>query len=334
MTKLIIFLLFGAALTTQASARLNVVTTTEDLASITRQVGGSLVSVSSLVTGNRDPHFLEARPGFMSRVRNANLFVAVGLNLEIGYEQAILQGSGNSKVQIGGRGHLYASEGIATLEKPTSVSRAQGDIHPYGNPHVWLDPYNARIMATNIANALVRVDSQNANTYLKNLSTFISKLDVAMFGEALVQKYGAQKLWDMSDSGDLVSRIRSAGDYDRLGGWARKMAPHQGKAIVSYHRTWSYFAKRFGLRVVAELEPKPGIPPTPGHLASVIRIIKEQNVRVILHETYYSTGAANSVAAQTSAKVVVAPPSVGADRAAQDYVLLIDTIVNRLSEAL
>lgn len=334
MKKIIASLLFASALAVQAGAKLNVVTTTEDLADLVRQVGGSQVTVSSLVTGNRDPHFLEARPGFMSRVRNANLFVAVGLSLEVGYEQAILQGSGNSKVQIGARGHLYASAGIATLEKPASASRAQGDIHPDGNPHVWLDPYNARIMATNIANAMVKLDPANANTYLQNLSAFLSKIDAAMFGEALVQKYGAQKLWDLSNSGELFERLRAAGDFDRLGGWAKKMAPHQGKAIVAYHRTWSYFAKRFGLRVVAELEPKPGIPPTPGHLASVTRIMREQNVRVILHETYYSTGAAKSIASQTSATVVVAPPSVGADPAARDYISLIDTIVNRLAGAL
>lgn len=317
-----------------ASARLTVVTTTEDLADLARQVGGSNVSVSSLVTGVRDPHSLDARPGFMSRVRNANLFIAVGLELEVGYERAILQGSGNGRVQIGGAGHLYASEGVPVLEKPASVSRAQGDIHPQGNPHVWLDPYNARIMATNIANAMVRLDSQNANAYLQNLSRFLARLDAAMFGEALVQKYGAQKLWEMSDAGDLVSRLRAAGDSNRLGGWAAKMAPHAGKPLISYHRTWSYFARRFQLRVVAELEPKPGIPPTPGHLANVVHTVKSQNVKVILQEPYFSSNAARSVASQTGARVVVAPPSVGADRAATNYIALIDTIVNRLAEAL
>lgn len=317
-----------------ASAKLNVVTTTEDLADMARQVGGSLVTVSSLVTGVRDPHSLDARPGFMSRVRNADLFIAVGLDLEVGYERAILQGSGNRRVQIGANGHLYASEGVAVLEKPTSVSRAQGDIHPYGNPHVWLDPFNARIMATDIANAMVRLDRQNANTYLQNLSRFLSRIDVAMFGEALVQKYGAQKLWEMSNAGDLGDRLRAAGDLQRLGGWAAKMAPHAGKPIVSYHRTWSYLARRFRLNVAAELEPKPGIPPTPGHLANVVKTMKSRNVKVILQEPYFSSSAAKSVASQTGARVVVAPPSVGADRAATSYIALIDTIVNRLAEAL
>lgn len=316
------------------SARLTVVTTTEDLADMARQVGGSLAIVSSLVTGARDPHSLDARPGFMSRVRNADLFIAVGLDLEVGYERAILQGSGNRRVQIGASGHLYASEGVTVLEKPTSVSRAQGDIHPYGNPHVWLDPFNARIMATNIANAMVRLDPQNANVYLQNLSRFLARIDIAMFGEALVQKYGAQKLWEMSNAGDLVSRLRAAGDFERLGGWARKMAPHAGKPIASYHRSWSYFVHRFQLRVVAELEPKPGIPPTPGHLSNVIKALKSNGVRVILQEPYFSTNAAKSVASQTGARVVVVPPSVGADRNATNYIALIDTIVNRLAEAL
>lgn len=330
---LLLLLIFNLAFQS-ASAKLNVVTTTEDLADMARQVGGSLVTVSSLVTGVRDPHSLDARPGFMSRVRNADLFIAVGLDLEVGYERAILQGSGNRNVQIGARGHLYASDGVAVLEKPTSVSRAQGDIHPYGNPHVWLDPFNARIMATNIANAMVRLDPQNANAYLQNLSRFLSRIDVAMFGEALVQKYGAQKLWEMSNAGDLDDRLRGAGDLQRLGGWAGKMLPHAGEPIVSYHRSWSYFARRFGLRVIDEIEPKPGIPPTPGHLANIVSTMKSQRVRVILQEPYFSSSAAKSVASQTGARVVVAPPSVGADRAATNYIALIDTIVNRLVEAL
>lgn len=334
MKRTIASLLLLSALAFQpASARLNVVTTTEDLADMARQVGGGHVSASSLVTGVRDPHSLDARPGFMSRVRNADLFIAVGLDLEIGYERAILQGSGNRRVQIGASGHLYASEGVAVLEKPASVSRAQGDIHPHGNPHVWLDPFNVRVMATNIANAMVRLDPQNANSYLQNLSRFLARIDASMFGEALVQKYGAQKLWDMSTEGDLVSRLRAAGDSSRLGGWAAKMAPHAGKPIVSYHRTWSYFAHRFRLRVVAELEPKPGIPPTPGHLANVVKTMKSQNVQVILQEPYFSSNAAKSVASQAGASVVVAPPSVGADRAATSYIAMIDTIVNRLAGA-
>lgn len=335
MKRIIALLLLVSALGFQpASAKLNVVTTTEDLADMARQVGGSLVSASSLVTGARDPHSLDARPGFMSRVRNADLFIAVGLDLEVGYERAILQGSGNRRVQIGAIGHLYASEGVAVLEKPTSVSRAHGDIHPYGNPHVWLDPFNARIMATNIANTMVRLDPRNANAYLQNLRRFLSRIDAAMFGEALVQKYGAQKLWEMSTAGDLVSRLRAAGDLQRLGGWVGKMLPHTGKPIVSYHRTWSYFARRFGLRVVGELEPKPGIPPTPGHLVKIVSTMKSQGVRVILQEPYFSSSAAKSVASQTGARVVVAPPSVGADGAATNYIALIDTIVNRLAEAL
>lgn len=335
MKRITALLLLAFAFAFQsASAKLNVVTTTEDLADMARQVGGSLVTVSSLVTGVRDPHSLDARPGFMSRVRNANLFVAVGLDLEVGYERAILQGSGNQSVQIGARGHLYASEGVPVVEIPTSVSRAQGDIHPYGNPHVWLDPFNARIMATNIANAMIRLDSKNANTYLQNLSRFLSRIDVAMFGETLVQKYGAQKLWEMSNAGDLGDRLRAAGDLQRLGGWAAKMLPHAGKPIVSYHRTWSYFVRRFGLRAIGELEPKPGIPPTPGHLANIVSTMKSQGVRVILQEPYFSSNAAKSVASQTGARVVVAPPSVGSDRAATDYIALIDTIVNRLAEAL
>jgi ABC-type Zn uptake system ZnuABC Zn-binding protein ZnuA len=311
-----------------AQANLTVVTTTEDLATIVKSVGGDKVNVSSIVTGARDPHTIEAKPSYMSRLMRADLFVAIGLDLEVAWENAIIQGSRNNNLKPGAKGHLYASTGIAPLEKPTgNVSRAQGDIHPYGNPHIWLDPANVRKMADTISDRMASLDPANKAVYERNLAAFQQRIDVAMFGAAAVQSQGAAKLWQMSSAGTLRS-------VSNLGGWAEKMEPYRGKAIVTYHKSWSYFAERFDLRVIAQLEPKPGIPPAPGHIAQVIRDCTANGVKAILQEPFYSKNAAQTVASRVGAKVVIAPLTVGSDPAAKDYFSLMDTIVSRLSAAL
>lgn len=315
-----------------AQQPLKVVTTTQDLASIAAAVGGSRASVSSLIVGARDPHRIEAKPSFMSRVAGADLFIAVGLELEVGYEQPILSGSRNRRVQVGQPGHLYASDGVPLVGKPTGpVSRAEGDIHPYGNPHYWLDPYNARIIADAIAARMGTLQPAGAKVFEANAEAFKKSVDVAMFGSSLVSKFGGDKLWQWEVGGQLASQLRANGASGLVGGWEAKMAPLNGKSIITYHRSWSYFVNRFGIRIVGELEPKPGLDPTPGHVASLLKIASDNNVKVILQEPFYHDTEAKFVAARTGAKVVVAPGSVGQDSAARDYVSLIDTIVDRLA---
>lgn len=316
------------ALSAAAYGNLTVVTSTEDLASIAKSVGGDKAAVSAIVTGARDPHTLDAKPSYMSRLMRADLFVAVGLDLEVAWESAIIQGSRNNDIKPGAKGHLYASTGISPLEKPTGrVSRAQGDIHPYGNPHIWLDPANAKTIAASIADRMADLDPANKAVFERNLAAFQRRIDVAMFGEAAVQAQGAAKLWQMSSAGTLKS-------VANLGGWAAKMEPLRGRSIVTYHKSWSYFADRFDLKVVAQLEPKPGIPPTPGHLAEVVRTASGSGVKAILMEPFYSKNSALTVANKIGAKVVVAPLTVGSDPAAKDYITLMDTIVARLSAAM
>jgi zinc/manganese transport system substrate-binding protein len=313
-----------------AFANLKIVTTTSDLASIAGAIGGAKVSVSSLITGARDPHRIEAKPSYMSRVAGADMFIAVGLELEIGYEQPILSGSSNRKVAIGAPGHVYAADYAYLLEKPTgNVTRAMGDIHPYGNPHVWLDPYNGRLMAKGIENKMSALDPSNAKYYQANLEQFLKRLDTAMFGSAAVSKYGAQKLWDWSSAGALSSKV-SGGE---LGGWAAQMAPYAGKPIITYHRSWSYFARRFDLKVVDELEPKPGLDPTPGHLGEVIRDGTSQGVKLILQEPFFSKRHAEFVASRIGAGVAIAPQSVGQTPGAKDYISLFDDIIAKIRGA-
>ena len=301
MKKIIIFLITLLAMSSFAYGKdaINVLTTTEDLKSVTEAIGGDKVKVDSLAKGLQDPHFVDAKPSFMMKAKNADLFIRVGLELEIGYEELIIDGSRNQKIRIGNPGHLDASEGVYLLEVPTTtkVDRSMGDVHPMGNPHYWLDPENVRIVARNIANRLSELSPENAGYFQENLKVFDKKMD------------------------------------EKMAEWNKKMATFKGKKIAIYHRSWPYFVDRFGLVIACELEPKPGIPPSPGHLKEVIDIMKRDNVKIILMEVFYDEKPAQFVADQTGAKVVVVPNSVGGTKEAKDYFSLIDTIVNKINDA-
>lgn len=332
------FILMSAAALAAAYAparTLNVLTTTPDLASIVQEVGGARVSVSSVVVGARDPHRIEAKPSFISRAARADLFVAIGLDLEVAWEDPILVGSRNSRIVVGGPGHVYVSQWVAIREKPTGVvTRAQGDLHPGGNPHLWLDPYNGRVIALRLAEKMGQLDPSNASWYKSNAASFADRIDNAMFGAALVDRVGGEKLWRWDSENALVENLRESNALQLLGGWCGKMRPFWRRSIVTYHRSWGYFAHRFGLKVVGELEPKPGIDPSPGHMANVIRTMQSSQASVILQEPFYSTRSANFVAARTGATVVVAPGNVGHTKEASDYIGLFDTIITKLSSAL
>lgn len=302
MKKIIIFLILALSLGGYAYAKdtINVLTTTEDLKSITEAIGGDKVKVDSLAKGYQDPHFVDAKPSFMMKAKNADLFIVIGLELEIGYEELIINGSRNMKIRIGQPGYLDVSEGVGLLEVPTTtkVDRSMGDVHPMGNPHYWLDPENIKIVAYNIANRLSELSPNNAQYFQENLASFDKKID-----EKMVE-------------------------------WNKKMEPFKGRKIAIYHRSWPYFVDRFGLAVACELEPKPGIPPSPAHLKEVIDVIKRDKVNVILMEVFYDEKPAQFVANQTGAKVVIVPNSVGGTKEANDYFGLIDTIINKLADAL
>jgi zinc/manganese transport system substrate-binding protein len=318
------------------SARvLKVVTTTEGLAAIAREVGGSNASVSSLIVGARDPHRIEAKPSYMSRVSSADLFIAIGLELEIGYENAILQGSRNSRVYVGAPGHVYASDWVQVLEKPLGrVDRSMGDIHPFGNPHIWLDPYNGRVIALRLAEKMAELDPPDAAAFRANAKTFAGRIDNAMFGSQLVQKHGAEKLWTWVRSHELLSSLKESGTEKLLGGWAGQMAAFVGSPVITYHRSMTYFINRFGLISAGELEPKPGIDPTPSHVGKVIETVKSRGIKALIQEPIYSTRNAEFIASRTGAKVVVIPGDVGADPAAKDYISFFDTVVSRIAGAL
>ncbi len=318
---------------TEAMAeRLKIVTTTSDLASIAKAVAGDKADVRGICTGKEDPHMLQAKPSVILQARDADLWIRIGLELEIGWEQPILDGSRNNRIRVGAPGHLDVSESALILDVPQApITRAMGDVHPMGNPHYWLDPLNGRRIAGAIAERLAQLRPEDAAAFRANAAAFQKALDERMFGVELVKAVGAEALWTKTQDGTLAAFLDEPANKTKAGGWVAALHPLRGRKIVTYHRSWVYFANRFGLTIVGELEPKPGVPPTAAHLAELAAAAKAEGVKLILQEPFYSTKAANQLAAKTGARVVVVANAVGGEPAASDYPALMDLIVQRLS---
>jgi len=294
-------LLTLAALVTPVSAwaDVQVVATTEDLAALTREVGGDHVKVEALARGYQDPHYVEAKPSFILKLHRADLLVAVGRSLEIGWLPALQQQSRNAKVQVGAAGYLDASLTARILEIPQGqVTRAMGDVHPEGNPHYWLDPANGRRIAQALQAKLSELDPANAESFAQGYADFDRRLAEA------------EKRWDAA------------------------MLPYRGTKIVTYHRSWPNFCERFGLDVMGYVEPRPGIPPSPRHTLDLIAEMKRQQVKLILVEPYFDTKTPESIARETGAQLLVLPPSVGGEKEITGYIGLFDWNVKLLVEAL
>jgi zinc/manganese transport system substrate-binding protein len=282
-----------------AEAKLGVVATTPDFGSIAAEIGGNRVSVTTLAKPTEDPHFVDAKPSFIVKLNRADALVEGGASLEIGWLPALLDQSRNSKLALGAPGRIYGSQGISLVEVPATLDRSRGDIHAAGNPHYLTDPANAKIVAEHIANAFCQLDPKSCETYRANLKVFIEALD------------------------------------KRMVEWEKLMAPFRGHRVVAYHDTWPYFARRYGLKIDLFLEPKPGIPPTPVHLAEVVGRMKAENIQAILVEPYQSRKTAEAVAADTGATVVdVAQFPGGVKGTGKSYIELEDYLVRSVARAL
>jgi ABC-type Zn uptake system ZnuABC Zn-binding protein ZnuA len=258
-----------------ATAQLRVVATTPDLAAVAKEIGGDRMNVVALAKPTEDPHFVDAKPSFIVTLNRADALIEGGAELELGWLPPLMENARNGKIAAGAPGHIVASEGIRLLEIPTSFDRSKGDIHSLGNPHFMIDPVNVKTVARNIANHLASIDPKSAAIYNANLAKFDSKLDA------------------------------------RQAEWQKELAPYRGAKIVTYHRDFVYLAQRFGLNVVDELEPKPGIAPSPAHLAKVIGEMKTSNAKVILVQPFQNRKTAETVARQTGATVIDAPQQPG-----------------------
>jgi len=290
------FFAFGAS---PATAAVRVVSTLQDFASIADAVGGKRVETFSLSRGYQDPHFVEPKPSFILKLSRADLLIVAGLDLEVGYLPPLLDQSRNAKIRPGGPGYLDASIGCDILERPTGVvTRAMGDVHPFGNPHYWLDPGNGRVIARAIAAKLSAVDPPGAAEYRSNLAAFEAKLAEA------------EKRWEAA------------------------LAPYAGMELVTYHNSWPNFLKRFRLKAAGYIEPKPGIPPSPAHTVELINLMNARKIPVILMEPYFDERSPRAVAQKTGATLLRFVPSVGGVPQAKDYIALFDYDVKILADAL
>jgi zinc/manganese transport system substrate-binding protein len=287
-----------AATGPSAAAQLRVVATTPDLASIAREIGGDKVSVVALAKPTEDPHFVDAKPSHIVTLNRADALIEGGAELELGWLPPLLENSRNGKIAAGAPGRIVASDGIKMLEVPTSFDRSKGDVHSLGNPHFMIDPVDVKIIARNIADHFAQIDPKSAATYNGNLARFDTKLDA---------KYAD---------------------------WKNELAPYRGARIVTYHKDFVYLADRFGLNIVDELEAKPGIAPSPAHLAEVIGKMKATNAKVILVQPFQNRKTAETVARQTGALVLDAPQQPGAVDNTATYFDLMDHLVNTLAGAL
>jgi ABC-type Zn uptake system ZnuABC Zn-binding protein ZnuA len=281
-----------------AQAKVKVVTTTPDLAAIAREVGGKHAEVVSLARGDQDLHFVEPRPSMVQHLRKADVFVKVGMDLDI-WAQGLVDAARNPKIVYGAPGYVDASAGLKRLELPTvKLDPSMGHIHLYGNPHYWLDPRNGKIIARNVLGALQKVSPAEADFFAHNYDDFCARLDKA------------------------VAR------------WQGQVKPYRGEQIVVYHKSWVYFEDCFGMREFGEVEPKPGIPPSPAHVNALIKQMKAARIKLILMEPFYPQKFPQMIARETDAKLLVVPTSVGGRKEIKNYFELFDYLVNTITTAL
>jgi ABC-type Zn uptake system ZnuABC Zn-binding protein ZnuA len=284
-----------------AQAQLKVVTSTTDLYDIAKSVGGDRITATHIGEGYQDPHFIEAKPSFVLQLRNADVWAFVGLDLEIGWMPLLLDGARNPKIRQGGSGYVDASQVIPVLDRPRgNVDRSMGDVHPLGNPHYWLDPENGRRIARMFKAKFSQLDPKNEDVYERNEKAFEARLNATERG------------------------------------WQTDLAAIKGKPVVAWHTSWRYFAEYTGMNIVAFMEPKPGVPPSPSHLYEVIQTVKRTGAKAIVMEPFYDRKVADLVAKQTGIKVLILPPSVGGLRNApvNDYISLMKYDVAQLAAAL
>jgi zinc/manganese transport system substrate-binding protein len=298
LTKLAIGACFCLTTALTVQAKIKVVATLPDYAALARAIGGDNVDVTVLAKPTEDPHFVDARPSFVVKLREADVLIDGGAELEVGWLPPLLQNSRNPKIEAGQPGRVEASQGVRLMEVPAALSRAAGDVHAMGNPHFMVDPIIAKAVAQHIANALAAVDSTHAPGYEANEKKFEEAINA------------------------------------KLQEWGAKLLPYRGQSLVAYHDSWPYFAHRFGFNIDVFLEPKPGIPPSPSHLADVIAQIKAQKIKAILVEPYHNRKIAEKVAESTGAKVVDFAQFPGALPDTDTYIKLIDALVNNIAASL
>jgi ABC-type Zn uptake system ZnuABC Zn-binding protein ZnuA len=337
---LLIAIVLGAPTASSQARPLRVMATLPDYAWAASEIGGERVSAQYICRGNQDAHFVRPKPSFQAQMRDADLFITTGLDLEL-WVPTLLDAAGNPRILEGGPGYVSAWTGISLLEVPTALSRSEGGVHVYGNPHIHTDPLNMVVIARNILAGLQKVDPEHAEQFAQREKALEDRLHRRLFGDELVDLLGGDTLARLARAGNLDSFLegreypRGSGRTldERLGGWLERARPLRGRKIIGYHKNWVYFATRFGIEVSGYIEPKPSIPPTPRHVEKIIDLIQQQGIDVILAANYFDPLKPRVIAERTGATVVMVPLLTNGEPGVGDYETLIDTWIDRLLEA-
>jgi len=316
---------------------LSVVATLPDYAVIARAIGGARVSVQAIVQGDQDAHFIRPKPSFVEMVNQADMLVATGLDLEL-WLPTVVDRSGNVRVRSGRPGYVATSRGIDLLEVPTNISRSEGGVHVYGNPHVTCSPLNLKTTARNITIGLTKNDPAGKECYEANLEALLEEIDRRLFGPELLELLGSETLCSMAEKGTLLpfleqQQFRGKPLIDSLGGWMKRMLPLRGMEIVTYHKNWVYFLTLFSLKEAGTVEPKPGIPPSPRHVTELVDLMRLRKIRIILAANYFDEQKIHTVARRVDAVPVIVPLYVGGEEGVDDYFQLVDLWTERMVEA-
>ncbi len=320
-----------------AQKKLNVVTTLSTYANIVKYIGGDKVETHYIVQGDQDAHFVRPKPSYAVMLSKANLFVSTGLDLEL-WVPSLVDMSKNGKIRSGQSGFVAAFDGINLLDKPTVLSRSEGGLHIYGNPHITTNPLNLKIVAENIEIGLEKNDPKNSEFYRKNLKKFKNEINNKTFGKYLVKLMGGTLLTKLAYNGRLINFLQSK-KYkgkkmiDYLGGWMKKALPLRGKIIVTYHKNWIYFKDVFGIEVIGHVEPKPGIPPSPKHVEELVQDMKKNHVKVLLAANYFDENKVKRICKKVGAEPVIVPMFVNGAPNTESFFKLVDLWIKKLNDA-
>ena len=320
-----------------AADKINVVTTLSTYADIVKFIGKDKVDVKYIVEGDQDAHFVRPKPSFAVLLSKADLFISTGLDLEL-WVPSLVDMSKNDKIRSGQQGFVAAYDGVKLLDKPDVLSRSEGGLHIYGNPHISTNPLNLKIIAENITIGLEKNDPQNSDFYRANLKIFQDEIDNETFGEELVKLMGGALLTKLANNGQLISFLdekeyKGKKMIDYLGGWLKAALPFRDKKIVAYHKNWVYFQALFGLDIIGYVEPKPGIPPSPKHVEELVQEMRKNEVKVLFAANYFDENKVRTICNKVGAEPVIIPMFVNGADGTENVFKLIDEWINELNEA-
>ncbi len=316
------------------NASLTIVCSFSDYASIAERIAGDHANIQYIAHGEQDPHFVPPKPSYAMMLRDADLWITTGMDLEI-WSTTLLDKARNKQIMDGAIGFVSVSDGVKILQKVEKADRTEGDVHLMGNPHITTGPLNWKVIATNIATGLMKVDPTNTSDYQSNLTAFNDEVDRALFGDDLVEIIGGEMLSRLLENKTLFTFLDK--DYQgekligKLGGWLKQMEAVRGKKIIAYHKNWIYFNETFGLDIVGYIEPKPGIPPSAKHVQEMIKIIEDQNISLMLVASYFEKNSARMIEEKTGIKAVFLPLFVGGIEEVQNNFQLVDYWINQVS---